>query len=145
MFSLSLNHTFEECAKDALGTVYADIQLDDVRVLIMRGPASVNAYLGFREGHPWYGKEYEDIEGIVECHGGLTYSGKDERVWPAGYWWIGWDYAHAGDVNFYDIDPVIANLRANIRHPIWSFQEVAWTPAMILAQIPDVLACLPEV
>jgi hypothetical protein len=29
-------------------------------------------YVGIPEGHPWYGKGYEDL-GDVDVHGGLTY------------------------------------------------------------------------
>ena len=31
-------------------------------------------YIGVDRSHPWYGKEYDEL-GLVEVHGGLTYSG----------------------------------------------------------------------
>lgn len=55
-------------------------------------------YLRVTLGHPWFGKDYNDID--VDVHGGLTFSergkactthdGKDE-------WWVGFDCAHAFD------------------------------------------------
>jgi hypothetical protein len=42
-------------------------------------------------------RDYDSIE--VKCHGGLTfgdYFSKPYKHWNKGYW-IGWDYAHAGD------------------------------------------------
>lgn len=55
-------------------------------------------YLNIPKGHPWFGKEYMDID--CDVHGGLTFSdfgtacpthgSKDE-------WWIGFDCAQAGD------------------------------------------------
>lgn len=76
------------------------------------------AYVRIPETHEFYGKHYDNIP--IECHGGLTFSeftdfaplkkpvydstfigsiwsGKwiEEKI-PKGYW-IGWDYAHAGD------------------------------------------------
>jgi hypothetical protein len=48
------------------------------------------------------GKTYKhhDYDKVpVECHGGLTFAGyfpKNKGIYTKG-WWIGWDYAHAGD------------------------------------------------
>ena len=42
------------------------------------------------------GKEWCDIKDI-DCHGGLTFSGKYAPVTCEDGWWIGWDYAHWGD------------------------------------------------
>ena len=59
-------------------------------------------YIGVQRGHPCYGKEddripYDDLFPI-EVHGGLTYSKVgDGETWPAGYWWLGFDCAHAWD------------------------------------------------
>lgn len=55
-------------------------------------------YVRVEPGHPWFGKDYDSID--ADVHGGLTFSesGKvcathDE----AAEWWIGFDFAHAGD------------------------------------------------
>lgn len=60
-------------------------------------------YVGIQEGHPWYGKGYEDV--TVEAHGGLTYAEKcaghichvPEPGRPDNVWWLGFDCIHAGD------------------------------------------------
>jgi hypothetical protein len=60
-------------------------------------------YVGVREGHPSFGKGYDDCD--YGAHGGLTYAdhcdGKichetevEDRVW-----WLGFDCAHAGDAS----------------------------------------------
>lgn len=52
------------------------------------------AYVSIPEGHCCYKKDYSKID--LDVHGGLTYSGKP--LWEEiNEYWIGWDYAHAGD------------------------------------------------
>lgn len=54
------------------------------------------AYVKLPENHTCYGKDYDEIP--VICHGGLTYAESRLRALPeSSGWWIGWDYAHAGD------------------------------------------------
>jgi len=60
-------------------------------------------YVGLPQWHPFYGKRYREIENImggVDVHGGLTFSeiGKEGSHWKEGYWWIGFDCAHLGDL-----------------------------------------------
>lgn len=53
-------------------------------------------YVGVPPEHPWYGKNYDDINASV--HGGLTWSDDHVGKDPAdGYWWVGFDTAHYGD------------------------------------------------
>ena len=61
-------------------------------------------YVGVPEGHPSFGKDYDDI--AVEVHGGLTYSSlcdEDEKergvchTADKAAYWLGFDCAHAGD------------------------------------------------
>jgi len=53
-------------------------------------------YVGVPTEHPWYGKDYDQID--ADVHGGLTWSadyvGGDPKD---GYWWIGFDTAHSED------------------------------------------------
>lgn len=49
-----------------------------------------NGYVKLPKGHPWYGKDYDDIK--VSVHGGLTYSRQEGK-----YWVIGFDCAHFND------------------------------------------------
>lgn len=62
------------------------------------------AYVQVPEGHPLHGKHYDKID--ISCHGGVTFAGNFCRhpsrflIERDGYW-IGWDYAHAGDFTVY--------------------------------------------
>lgn len=74
--------------------------------LIVRNTSgALCGYVGVAEGHPHFGKHYDDV-GEVEVHGGLTYSdfcsghichvpepGQPERVW-----WLGFDCGHCWDL-----------------------------------------------
>jgi len=48
--------TFEQCAADPPGTVYAELEERGYRMLILRGLFSLCAYIGVPKGHPLYGK-----------------------------------------------------------------------------------------
>lgn len=61
-------------------------------------------YVGVPKGHKYYGISHSDIEHIIDCHGGLTFSSKYENEnYPSkehtDLWWFGWDYAHFCDAN----------------------------------------------
>ena len=64
-------------------------------------------YVGVPEGHPYYGKDYNDDALCgVDVHGGLTYSDHcrgdichtPEEAANEPVWWLGFDCAHAGDL-----------------------------------------------
>ncbi len=78
--------------------------------LIVRGAVgALCGYVGVPKGHPWFGKDYDDVE--VDVHGGLTFAspcqlgaeaeaichkpaeGESDQVW-----WLGFDCAHLGDL-----------------------------------------------
>lgn len=70
-----------------------------LKCLILRHPEllHLNGYVALPKGHPCYGKGYDDID--AEVHGGLTFAHKgDGNEWEKGYWWIGFDCAHAWDL-----------------------------------------------
>lgn len=50
-------------------------------------------YVRIPSGHPWWELNYKEIE--CDCHGGLTYGGRDDTE---GYW-IGIDCNHRMDIN----------------------------------------------
>lgn len=57
------------------------------------------AYVMIHPGNDLYGVDYTYINRIA-CHGGLTYSDNFvqlKNMKLVGGWFIGWDYAHAGD------------------------------------------------
>jgi hypothetical protein len=124
--------TFEQCKTDKAGTIYAEWEEDGYKLLIMRGPASLCAYIGVPKGHPLYGKDYDEVD--IDCHGGLTFSGEgsqDTSVYRTpGYWYFGWDYAHFGDVNFYD-DPYMVG---------WH----KWTPKEVYLEMKPALGSLTK-
>ena len=120
-----MDKTFEQMAKDNTGTIYEDGYENGVRYLIMRGPAALCAYVGVPSDHPLSGRDYDDIP--LEVHGGLTYASQGKDPWPTGWFWYGWDYAHAGDVSFYDLDlaakrPDLYTMQSNDK--AWTLKEV---------------------
>ncbi len=91
------NKTFKDIVNDPTGTVYIDYYEGGLRVIILRGPCSLCAYIGVSENHPLAGHHYDDVP-IEAAHGGLTYGRSgDGRYLQVGYWWYGWDYCHSGD------------------------------------------------
>lgn len=55
-------------------------------------------YVRVPDGHPWHGKDYDDIP--VDVHGSLTFSEADvpcSNPGPDNAWWVGFDCAHYGD------------------------------------------------
>ncbi len=76
-------------------------------------------YVAVPKGHPCHGKDYDHIPYDdlipVEVHGGLTFSREgDGDTWPKGYWWFGFDCAHAWDRVPYmpvDLDGTYKNFR----------------------------------
>jgi hypothetical protein len=80
--------------------------------LIKRNPFMGNlcGYVGVPPEHPWYGKNYDDVE--VDVHGGLSYAGScsdgppDQSIChvtepgePDHVWWFGFDCGHAFDAS----------------------------------------------
>ena len=91
----------------------------------LTGPVGqINGYVCVPPGHPWHGTHYSDKlcpagcpdedrysddpedahcwrhtpEGLIEVHGGLTFSGDGAEMLPSeGGWWFGFDTAHVGD------------------------------------------------
>lgn len=72
-------------------------------------------YVGVSEGHPWFGKDYDDCriadDVWPDVHGGLTYAAfcqegdeaesichVPESGQPDCVWWLGFDCAHGGDL-----------------------------------------------
>jgi len=54
-------------------------------------------YVGVEENHPAYGKDGDYLQ--VSVHGGITFSnwGRFHEYLENGYYWLGFDCAHAGD------------------------------------------------
>lgn len=61
-----------------------------------------NGYVGVPEGHPAYGKHYDEMYDKIDVHGGLTFSEHydDVKDFPKsmrGMWIFGFDTCHYGD------------------------------------------------
>lgn len=80
----------------SVGEIVHDVFDEGLRFIVMRGPASWCGYVGVPKEHPLAGFGYDDIS-FIEAHGGLTFASGGQKEWPEGYYWYGWDYAHAGD------------------------------------------------
>lgn len=73
----------------------------DIPWVLRRGPTGLGHWCGYvaiAPGHPWHGRHYADIP--VEVHWGLTWDGDGRPDFPdlPGWWWVGFDCAHAGDL-----------------------------------------------
>jgi hypothetical protein len=90
---------------DKLVWVDPETQLD---CMIVRAPSgALCGYVGVKPNHPYHAKGYyeDDIEGLVDVPGGLTYSEHcggvichptDEEDDPV--WWFGFDCGHLSDI-----------------------------------------------
>lgn len=99
--------TWEEISKAKGGHIFMDRWNEGMRFVILKGGSSLCAYVGFPLDHPLSGFNYDDIP--VRAHGGLTFSGSDNKSLPAGYYFYGWDYAHCNDYcDYYDREPLVS-------------------------------------
>lgn len=115
------NYTWEDIKEAESGTIFHDEFKDGLRFIVMRGPASLCAYIGLPTEHPLANHDYDNVP--IDCHGGLTFSQLgDGKNWPSGFYWYGWDYAHSGDYSFYDDDFIGTRLESKDKK--WLVKEV---------------------
>jgi len=58
-----------------------------------------NGYVGLPLGHPLHGVEEDGLYDLADVHGGITWVNCHlPTMQPDGYWWLGFDTAHAGDL-----------------------------------------------
>lgn len=95
------------------------------------------AYVEIPKNHPWYKKDRDDC--YLYVHGGLTYSGDlmhvDRKL--KGFY-LGWDYAHAGDFHGTDISFMK-------RFGMPTEDKKKWTTGKILAQVKKAINELRKV
>ena len=115
----------KELAGIEAATILEDAIHEEIRYLIMRGPASLTAYLGIPLDHPLAKVDYNDIN--LSVHWGLTFGSDGNGYRPEGIYWIGWDYAHCDDISFYDYD-------YGVRH-----ESIGWTVPMVRDEIFTVI------
>lgn len=87
---------------------------DGYDFLILSLGSHPTAYVKVPKEHKYFEKDYEDID--IDTHGGLTYSNFGVIHREDG-WWIGWDYAHAGDYLEYVCD-------VSFKGKMWSTEEI---------------------
>lgn len=127
--------TFEELSTLKSGTILEDAYLNGVRYIIVRGPVALCAYVGVPSGHPLANRDYNELP--LSVHGGLTYAGEgDDKPWPKGYYWYGWDYGHYGDVTFYDLIPGFSPLHDGFS-PLHDRAATRWTFKQVKSEIWD--------
>lgn len=110
--------------------------------LAARGPAgSWCGYVAVPRGHPYYHRDYDHCR--VECHGGLTFCG--QRLPGEGWWWLGWDYAHAFDY-MPALGAVVADLMRERPEALPGRRETYWPLALVSEEVETVarrLAVMP--
>ena len=123
-----MDKTFEELAKDEVGTIYYREHDEGLEFLILHGPSSLCAYVGVPKNHPLAGHSYDHLP--VRCHGGLTYGryGGEKSLMPDNKFWYGWDYAHSGDRDFRDRGPredehawTVDDVKKDSQESLWDF------------------------
>lgn len=118
----------------------------DCMIVRNKGVGALCGYVGVMEAHPWFGRHYtgctlipacEDmyaccvhsIEGKIDVHGGLTFSGfcqegnehgichVPEPGRPAHVYWFGFDCSHHGDLSpEYTKDPLPIRIYRNVAY-----------------------------
>lgn len=127
--------TFQELANDEVGTKYIDSFEDGLRLIVLRGPSALCAYIGIPKDHPLANFSYDDIP--LSVHGGLTFGALGDGTYlPGEQFFYGWDYAHSGDKSFYDLTYFSHSPRVNdkawlvdeveseLKYACWDFQKI---------------------
>lgn len=106
---------------------YNPLYGDETKMILTSDYKGLTYYIVTLGSHPcayvnvkdtiFNGKFYEDIP--IECHGGLTYS--DNYLYGIEGWFIGWDYAHLGDL-FYS--QYLKYIGGKIAGKEWTIDEV---------------------
>lgn len=82
------------------GEILADGTYRGYEVRVISYGTHPCCYVKLDKGHKYNGKDWYDVN--IGVHGGITFSEEvsNDHRWSDG-WWIGWDYAHAGDYFYY--------------------------------------------
>lgn len=95
-------------------------------------------YVGVKPDHPWYGKDYTEVEDEIGIHGGLTFSDrredKDSKFYGEDLWYFWFDCAHAGDRTDLDLitDPYVKRLYSNSL--AINIDDALWTQEMVMIE-----------
>ena len=89
------------------------------------------AYVEIPKTSEYYGVDYDKLD-FINCHYGLTYADRLDHIYPNNdRWFIGWDYAHAGDYMGYD---VLFNFDTS-KDKKWTTQEIYEEVKKVIDQI----------
>ncbi|MBS0663593.1 MAG: hypothetical protein JSR48_10040 [Verrucomicrobia bacterium] len=83
-------------------------------------------YVRVPEGHPWHGRDCEDINSTSDglAFGGITWSGEmPERLGDG--WWVGFDTAHGTGPWDWPLGQVVTETRHLARHARRAAREAA--------------------
>lgn len=117
-----------------MATILKDFLLTGTpfRGLILRSEFALCAYIGVPQDH-WLA-DMDSLE--FDCHWGVTFNGEGgDGIRPAGWYWYGWDYAHAGD--FLEMPPeLLEHLQDHGISPPWQ-RGKKWTVEEVEHDIVD--------
>ena len=95
------------------------------------------AYVEIPKDHPSYMKDYDDID--IDVHGGITYGRHLSHVLGErgldGFY-IGWDYAHAGD---FTGDYLDGDYRFGKHEKKWTTEEIFEDVKSVIHQLEEQL------
>ena len=100
------------------------------------------AYVEIPKGNMLYEKDYDSIydDYNIYAHGGLTYSSHNLMGVDSTAWFIGWDYAHAGDYMGYYEDMI-----GNVYMDILNVDSKRWTTEEIIEDCKNVIEQIVEI
>lgn len=102
------------------------------------------AYIEIPKRHKLYKQDYDDIYKMgydIDVHGGLTYSSNELMGIKTENWFIGWDYAHAGDYMGYYSD--FNNWNIKTIHSICDDKK--WTTEEIIKECKNAIKQIIEI
>ena len=140
-------YTWEDLLAMSEGTkVYEEVfsTKPEIKFIILRNFASLCAYIGVPLKSPLAKHPPEGMQELC-AHWGINFADKgDGEIRPKGYWWYGWDYAHAGDYAFYFDHPkvqefnILGNLIPN-ESKKWLVEDVIEDSRKILEECKEIL------
>lgn len=98
------------------------------------------AYVEIPITNKLFGKSYNQIYDIginIDVHGGLTYSRDHLLGGENNKWFIGWDYAHAGDYAGY-IEKYPELSRLSIYDKKWTTEEIFEDVVNVIEQLKNI-------
>lgn len=102
------------------------------------------AYIEIPKGHILHGMNYIEIykkDYYIDVHGGLTYSDNELMGIKTESWFIGWDYAHAGDyMGYYE-----SFSKYNIHTLNSDYDNKKWTTEEIIKECKNAIKQIIEI